>query len=342
MMDTIKVLVDTVIAKVQELSPVSNSGTSESISMCTFLFVILLPLILGFVFLVWYYYRRKKKYYHDLTRKTQPRHIGIQLGMALYMLLCFFVVCTYLALYTPSDYFKWFAVVGVLLTWIFQDVVKNVVAYVVLILNGMLHLGDWIVLGKYDLDGKVRDMSLTTVIVENWDGSLTSISTKTLLDTNMQNLQNVITKKTSGRRMLRNFLIDVHSVQYLTSEQLMSLKETICKLDGDDSVIDYAIVNGEKQNLRIYRLYLRHWLMSQDTVTRSPKLAIRLLDQTPQGLQLQVYAFLLPTNWEEFEQEQARIVEHILETIELFGLVLFQSQAGTDTNNVNLTKGGIV
>lgn len=289
--------------------------------------------------LCYVYYRRKEKYYHDLTHKTKPTHIRYQMYMVFCALAAFVFLCAMLAIMMPTDWLAWFAGIGVLLTWICQDMVQNIVAYVVLIRNGMLHLGDWIILDQYGLDGKVTDISLTSVIVENWDGSQTSISTKSLLDTKVQNLQHVLDKKTAGRRMQRNFLLDVQSVHDLTDEQLVQLREVVGKRDGDDSVIDYAIAKGERLNLRLYRLYLRHWLMNQDTVTRSPHFAIRLLDQTAEGLPMQVYAFLLPTQWEEYEQEQARIVEHIVGTIGLFGLVLYQQPAGTDTNNVYLVKG---
>lgn len=285
------------------------------------------------------YYKRKEKYYHDKTHKTEPTHIRYQMYMVLCTLVAFVFLCALLAIVMPTDSFVWFAGIGALLTWICQDVVQNIVAYIVLIRNGMLHLGDWIILEQHGVNGKVTDISLTSVIVQNKDCSQTSISTKSLLDTNVKNLQNVLDNKTVGLRMQRNFLLDVQSVHDLTDEQLTQLKAIVGKQDGDSSAIEYAIAKGEHQNLRIFRLYLRHWMLSQDSVSRSPRFAIRLFDQTPEGLPMQVYAFLLPTDWEEFEQEQARIVEHIVGSIGLFGLVLFQQPAGTDTNNVYLVKG---
>lgn len=281
----------------------------------------------------------KKKRYHDITRKQKETHVHMQIGMLGCALVMFCSMCCFFACHGNADWIKWFAGIGVLLTWICQDVIKNVVAYFSLKLNGMIQIEDWVILEKYGIDGQVDDISLTSVIVKNWDETYSSISTKTFLDTSMQNLQNVVDKKNAGRRMQRNFLLDVHSIRDLSLEALTELKEIIQERDGDDSAITYAITHGERQNLRIFRRYLRHWLLNQDTVTRSPKFAIRLFDQTPEGLPMQVYAFLLPTQWEEFEQEQARIVEHIVGAIDLFGLVLFQHPAGTDTNNVHLTKG---
>lgn len=347
-MDTLKVIMDTTSVKVQTVSAITtcqkfdwNNLSCSDVAACV-VGILILCTVVVFGILLCVYYIRKDKYYHDLTHKKNPTHIRYQMSMVFCALFGFVLLCSFLALITPPDWFKWFAVVGVLLTWVCQDIVKNIVSYVVLVCNGMLHLKDWIVLEKYGIDGEVSDISITSVIVKNWDETLSSISTRTLLDTNMQNLQNMSEQKTPGRRMQRNFLIDVHSVHNLTEEQLLKLKKHITGLDGDDSAIDYAIVKGEHQNLRIFRLYLRHWMLNQDTVSRSPKIAIRLFDQTSEGLPMQVYAFLLPTKWEEFEQEQARIVEHIIGTLSLFGLVLYQSPAGTDTNNVYLTKGGII
>lgn len=295
--------------------------------------------ILGgaFLLLLAIYFVRKALFLHDLSHKTKPNHVWMQVLMLVCFLLAFLWVCIWCAMNSVSkEFLAWIAGAGVLLTWVFQDTIKNVVAFVTLVWNGMLHIGDWIIVDKHGIDGKVKDISLTSVIVENWDNTLSTISTHSLLDTQVQNLQNVVANKTAGRRMMRNFLIDIHSVRALSSEEIEQIKK--CLVGEDLSAIDSAQKQGDVQNLRLYRIYLQHWLLSQKTVSRFPKFAVRLLEPTSEGLPLQIYAFLLRTQWEEFEQEQSRIVEHVISTMELFGLVFFQYPAGTDTNKVELKK----
>lgn len=284
------------------------------------------------------YKKRKAEYYHDTTHKTNPTHVHMQIRMVSWILVAFICVCAIFALFFSPDFLKWFAGISALLAWICQDTVKNIVAYIILEKNELIKIGDWIILEKYGIDGEVYDISITSVIIKNWDETESSISTQLLLDSNMQNMKNVVEKKTPGRRMQRKFMINVNSVRNLTAEDFCKIESALSERKEDMSALLYAQKHGVTQNLEVYRLYLRHWLLNQKTITRSPKFAIRLLDQTSEGLPMQIYAFLLPTGWEEFEQEQARIVAHVLDTLGLFGLILFQYPAGTDTSNIQLTK----
>lgn len=308
-------------------------------------------LVIVFLGLLFAYYWRKNRYYHQLSQQNKPTHIVVQICMLACLLVLFLWVCGWCAVLS-AEKMAWLAGVGVLLTWMFQDAIKNVVAYVTLYFNDMLHLGDWIKVEQYGIDGEVKDISLTSVIVQNWDNTRSTISTQSLLNANVQNLQNALKGDACGRRITHNFLIDVHSVRVLTPDELATLKQYFKSINKGDVYI-MAIEEAEKEergktgmvfNTQLFRAYLRKWLSSQETIIRPNvedsviKLAIRLLDSTPEGLPMQIYAFTTSTEWTAYEMEKTRIVEHVVGTIEKFGLVLFQNPAGTDTNNVCLTK----
>ena len=61
------------------------------------------------------------------------------------------------------------SVFGAVLSWIFQDTIKSVVAFFYLRANHLLKIGDWIEIKEHDIDGMLKRISLTTVVIENWD-----------------------------------------------------------------------------------------------------------------------------------------------------------------------------
>ena len=58
-----------------------------------------------------------------------------------------------------------FGIAGSILAWIFQDKIKGAAAFIHLRLNHLLNIGDWIRVPKYNVDGEVTRVTLTTVTV---------------------------------------------------------------------------------------------------------------------------------------------------------------------------------
>lgn len=64
---------------------------------------------------------------------------------------------------------------------VFKDPILGLVAGIQLSANDMLKLGDWLEMPKYGADGAVIDIGLTTVKVRNWDNTITTIPTWSLV-----------------------------------------------------------------------------------------------------------------------------------------------------------------
>lgn len=54
---------------------------------------------------------------------------------------------------------------------------------------------------------------------------------------------------------------------------------------------------------------------------------MRILDPTDNGIPLDIYAFTITTDWNEFEAIQSAIMEHVAITIADFGLNIFNCGA---------------
>ena len=251
--------------------------------------------------------------------------ILIVVGIWLIGLLCI------IKIQKESGYFIIFGVIGTLMTWIFQDTIKGVVAFIHLRLNHLLYIGDWIQVPKLNVDGEVKRITLTTVTIYNWDTTTSSIPTSVLHNDHFINLQRMTSGKTYGRQMLKTFILDSGWFHPLSDEEIESLKQR-------ESVRAYLLDEDFKVgelNAHLFRLYLFHWLMNHPYVSQEPRLVVRWLEQKEAGMPLQVYGFIMEGGVVAFEWQQSQIIEHIIEALDWFGLQLYQSPSSCDVGNLN-------
>lgn len=230
------------------------------------------------------------------------------------------------------------SITGAVLSWIFQDTIKSVVAFFYLRINNQLKIGDWIEVKSKGIDGKVKGISLTTVIIENWDTTTSSFPTYILHSDHFKNNQKMMDGKTYGRQMQKTFIIDTGWIHSMSQQEIDKLKEIILKKDNDDN-LNYCISQHAKDgvlNIQLYRLYLYHWLMNHSHVSHEPRLIVRWLEQTNEGLPLQIYVFITDSNLAPFEWQQSQIMEHAIEALAWFNLQLYQSPSGYDASNSNI------
>ena len=219
-------------------------------------------------------------------------------------------------------------IIAAVLGWIFQDYIKGVISYWHLRQAGLLHFGDWIIVQKYGISGMVIDCTLLTVTVRNWDNTISSIAMHSLQAESFQNNQEVLDGKTSGRRMKRDFIIDTSTVRVITDEEKLKIENCLREMGEDTIALENAKSNS--LNISLFRLYLRHWLMNNDEICRFPRLIVTLKEPIPEGIPLEVYVFILKTRLAQFELVQSEIEEHILLTMQLFGLRLYQRLSAYD------------
>ena len=210
-----------------------------------------------------------------------------------------------------------FGIAGSILAWIFQDKIKGAAAFIHLRLNHLLNIGDWIRVPKYNVDGEVTRVTLTTVTVYNWDTTTSTIPISTLQADHFINLQKMSDGKTYGRRMLRTFRLNTGSFRPVTTAEIDRLKQYLPESDLQVGVL----------NAHLYRLYIYHWLMAHPHISQRPRLIVSWQDQTENGLTLQIDAFIIDSDWSTFEWQQSQIIEHIIESMAWFGLRLYLRQA---------------
>lgn len=239
-------------------------------------------------------------------------------------------------------------VVGTLLSWIFQDKIKGVVAFLHLRSHNLLKIGDWLMVDKLGVDGEVQQMTLTSVTVYNWDTTTSTIPISALQTEHFRNLQNMMEGRTYGRRMLKTFVLDTGWFRVLSREEIEKLKERIqsgkeTRTASNDEIRDFLSknlsldeINEGVTNAQLFRLYIYHWLMNHKHISQHPRLIVRWMDHKEGGMELQVYAFIVDSSLAAFEWEQSQIIEHIIKSLDWFGLRLYQSPSAYDVSNSNV------
>lgn len=204
---------------------------------------------------------------------------------------------------------------------VFKDMILGLVAGVQLSANDMLRPGDWISMPKYGADGDVVEVTLTTVKVQNWDKTITTIPPYALVSDSFQNWRGM--KESGGRRVKRSVYIDMRSISFCTEEQMAEFEQKGW-LEGVEREDKFVV------NLHIFRNYLENYLRSHHRVNQKLIIMVRQLQPTAQGLPLELYFFSDGTDWVPYEHLQSEIFEHVFAVLPTFGLRVFQSPMGID------------
>ena len=263
--------------------------------------------------------------YELSNRKNQLRNQSLK---GVYQMLKIVVVCVALIVVVsilidknPGYILTALGASAAVLMLVFKDMILGLVAGVQLSANDMLRPGDWISMPKYGADGDVIEVTLTTVKVQNWDKTITTIPPYALVSDSFQNWRGM--KESGGRRVKRSIFIDMRSITFCTEEQMADF-EAKGWLDGVEREDKFVV------NLHIFRNYLESYLRQHHRVNQKMIIMVRQLQPTAQGLPLELYFFSDGTDWVPYEHLQSEIFEHVFAVLPTFGLRVFQAPMGID------------
>ena len=289
--------------------------------------------------------RSVKDYFKTLPHmKDKPLDSYIQVFMIFAWvggLLTLFAVLTDTSIWT---FFTAMGAASAVILLIFKDTILGLVASIQVSINDMVRIGDWITFEKFGADGNVTEISLATVKVQNFDMTITTIPTYSLISDSFKNWRGM--QASGGRRIKRALLIKQKSIKFLTSENIESLKniQLISKyLETRNNNIDaynqeHAIdkqlaINGRNlTNLGVFRKYVESYLKNHSAINQAMTLMTRQLPPTNQGIPLEIYAFSSDKRWENYEYIMADIFDHLLAALPYFELEVFELPTSMDVN----------
>jgi miniconductance mechanosensitive channel len=249
---------------------------------------------------------------------------------------------------TPLYFLSGLGALTAVLMFVFKDVLMGFVAGIQLIANKMVAPKDWIEMPKYGADGDVLEITLTTVKVQNFDNTITTIPTYALINESFKNWRNM--NLSGGRRIKRYVNIDLGSIKFCNSEMLVRFKsiqlisqyiqnrqEEILVYNKKHQVDESTLVNGRRlTNIGVFRSYVEAYLRQHPMIHNDMTFLIRQLSPSENGLPIEIYVFCKNTNWTAYEAIQADIFDHILAVVPEFDLRVFQEPSGSDFQKIAL------
>ena len=268
--------------------------------------------------------------------KDKPIESYTQVVSIIFYFIGFIVLFSILSGKNPMYFITGLGAASAILLLVFKDTIMGFVASIQVSANDMVRLGDWITMPKYDADGDVIQITLTTVKIRNFDRTITTIPPYSLVSDSFQNWRGM--RDAGGRRLKRSVFIKQSTIRFieenevpeLSKIQLLStyLQNKRTEIDSYNSKTgaDKSLaINGRNlTNMGLYRRYIDNYLRSHSGVHQDLTLMVRQLQPTAQGLPLELYFFTATTVWTEYEGIVADVFDHITAAAKFFGIELFE------------------
>ena len=233
-------------------------------------------------------------------------------------------------------------------TFVFKDAILGFVAGLQLTANRMVAVGDWIEMPKHGVDGDVMEIALTTVKIRNFDRTITTIPTYSLISSSFKNWRGM--QESGGRRVKRSINVDLATVRFCDEQMLARfarmrlLREYLAEKQKELAEYNEGRVGGESPttdgrrltNVGSFRAYLTAYLRAHPKVKQNLMLLVRQLAPTSEGLPIELYFFVSEIQWTEYEKVQADVFDHVFACAHEFGLRIFQSPTGSDVLSASL------
>ena len=235
---------------------------------------------------------------------------------------------------------------------VFRDTLLSMFANVIVTTGDLVRVGDWISVKGSEADGYVTEVSLNVVKVQNFDKTITSLPTYTLVQSAFINWRGMF--DAGGRRIKRSIYLDQRSIRMLAKSELEEI--TSIPLMDQALTLEQQSVEGNPEcagglritNSGLFRQYVLAYLQQHPKIHHTGMtLLVRQLQPTPTGLPIELYCFTTDTRWAFYEDIQATIFDHLFAMLPVFGLRAYQSEsdfAETDVTSriVDLKRDALV
>jgi len=219
---------------------------------------------------------------------------------------------------------------------VFRDTILGFVSSIQITVNDTVRIGDWITMKGSNADGNVIEVNLSTVKVQNFDNTITTIPTYKLVSDSFVNWRGM--DESDGRRIKRSLLIKPSSIRFLNNEEIESLKKIhllsdyinkigkeINSFNSSNQIDKSVLINGRNlTNLGIFREYVQIYLKEHPDTNDDLTMMCRQLEPTAYGIPIQIYTFSKDKEWTKYESITSDIFDHLLSSVKYFHLDCFE------------------
>jgi miniconductance mechanosensitive channel len=276
------------------------------------------------------------------TSKRRPIKSWIQLIKVILYIVGIILAVTTVMNVSPAGILGGLGALSAVFMLVFKDSILGFVAGIQLSAQNMVRIGDWIVVPSANADGSVIDITLQSVVVQNWDNTYCTIPVYNLVSNPFVNWRGM--SETGGRRIKRSLYLDQNSVRFLANDEIQRLSALpllkeymdrklpeISAYNKQHDIPETDYVSGRHlTNMGTYRAYVAAYLKALPDAHTNMTNMVRYLQPDQNGLQMEIYLFSSDTRWVEYEGIQADIIDHLLAVLPEFGLRVFQNPSGAD------------
>jgi miniconductance mechanosensitive channel len=285
-------------------------------------------------------------YHESAQQRFLPLNAIIQVFKLALYLVASIVIISLIINRSPVYLLSGLGALTAVLLLVFQDTIKGLVASIQISANRMVVAGDWVELPKYGADGDVLEIGLSTVKIENFDKTITTVPTYALISDSFKNWRNMY--HTGARRIKRTIIIDIASIDFYSAEKINQLtnahllqdylsdkKQQLAISEQGESSDELAqtfksMNNRQLTNIGTFRAYITKYLKQNPLIRDDLTCMVRQLSATQTGLPLEIYCFANTTDWLAYEAIQADIFDHLFAIAPQFDLRVFQHPSGHD------------
>ncbi len=284
------------------------------------------------------------KYYFEYTKlfKNNPLDSYFQLIKIAIYIIGGIIILSFLLNKSPLYFFSALGAMTVVLLLIFKDTLMGFVASIQLSANNMIQIGDWVSMPKYGADGDVIEMNLTTIKIQNWDKTITTIPTYAFISESFKNWRGM--SESGGRRIKRSLNIKISSIKFCTLEMLERFKKfqlikdyieeksnKIEEYNKENKIDKSYLINGRHlTNIGIFRVYAEAYVKNNPDINLNMTCMVRQLLPTEKGLPIEIYTFSNRQDWVTYEGIMSDMFDHLIAAVPEFELEVFQNPTGTD------------
>lgn len=298
--------------------------------------IVLIIVIINFLNTLKYYFENTKLF------KNNPLDSYFQLVKISIYIIGGIIILSFLLNKSPLYFFSALGAMTVVLLLIFKDTLMGFVASIQLSANNMIHIGDWVSMPKYGADGDVIEMNLTTIKIQNWDKTITTIPTYAFISESFKNWRGM--SESGGRRIKRSLNIKISSIKFCTLEMLERFKKfqlikdyieeknnKIEEYNKENKIDKSYLINGRHlTNIGIFRVYAEAYVKNNPDINLNMTCMVRQLLPTEKGLPIEIYTFSNRQEWVTYEGIMSDMFDHLIAAVPEFELEVFQNPTGTD------------
>jgi miniconductance mechanosensitive channel len=274
--------------------------------------------------------------------KDKPIRSYTQLTKIIFFIIGFILIIAILIGRSPIYILGGFGAATAVLVLLFKDAILGFAASVQMSVADLVRMGDWITVEKYNSDGEVIEINLTSVKVKNWDMTVSIIPSYALIQDSFKNWRGM--QVSGGRRIKRHIHVKISSIRFVDESLYQRLLQVelirpyleqrqgeINDYNAKNKVDKSQLINGRQMtNIGVFRVYAEAYLAANPDINTEMTFMVRHLQSSDSGLPLEIYGFTYQKKWEQYEKVMADIFDHLLAAIKAFDLEVFEAPTGSD------------